>query len=127
MALAIYWALMIYIAAVGFYSVVPQVFFPEADPALAPEGPCPTAFATLRDELVEAAERHVGRRPQELGPLLERWDARYAALRQRCDDPGERELQLRHRLETTLRHYDRNEGSLLDALRAGASIPEGTP
>ncbi|MEO0321901.1 MAG: hypothetical protein AAF447_03020 [Myxococcota bacterium] len=126
-ALAIYWALMIYITAVGFLSVVPQVFFPEADAALAPTGPCPAAFTTLREELVTAAERHVGRREQELDPLLQRWDDRYAALRLRCDDPGERELQLRHRLETTLRRYDRDEGSLLDALRAGASIPEGTP
>ncbi|MEM1418947.1 MAG: hypothetical protein AAGH15_28900, partial [Myxococcota bacterium] len=126
-ALVIYWALMIYIAAVGFISVVPQVFFPEFDPEMAPAGPCPEAYATLREELVEAAADHVGREnPDALAPLLDRWDDRYAALRDRCDDPGERELQLRHRLETTLRRYDRDEGTLLDALRASAP-PEGNP
>ena len=75
---------MIYIAAVGFISVVPQVFFPEFDPEMAPAGPCPEAYATLREELVEAAADHVGREnPDALAPLLDRWDDRYAALRDR--------------------------------------------
>lgn len=116
-ATAVYLVGLVYIIAVGFATVIPQVFWPSpATAAAAPEGDCSTALGTLEDALLEETGRRGGRRLAEpLEPFFRSWDDRYFALGARCSEArGYEDLaKLRYRLETTMRRFHREDGALI--------------
>lgn len=118
-ALAIYLTFMVYIAVVGFSSVIPQVFWPEAKTDVtAPEGTCTESMAELRDGLRDEAGRYVAGETESLDIFLTRWDDQYLHLERRCEgvQAYTRLGILRHRVETTLRQFGRVEGRLFAEL-----------
>ncbi len=110
---------LVYIVGVGFISVIPQVFWPEAAP-LEPGVSCTDGLRALKGELLDRAAARVGRtdteEPSDLRPYLEAWDRRHAALEPRCGGEGERAwvqlAQMRGRLQATLERFDAEEGAL---------------
>lgn len=122
-ALALYWAFLVYIAVVGFASVIPQTFWPTPNPtASAPEGSCSDGIQTLTRALRAQASETVRGTAPPLNDFLRQWDDRYLLLAERCDDePRYRRLgALRYRLETSLRAFEREEGRLLAELERGS-------
>jgi hypothetical protein len=117
-ATLLYWALALYIVAVGVFSIVPQVFWPHTR-ALAESVTCVDGLTDLRGELLANAGQRVeqgGARPEALRTWLIDWDARHAALEARCGGQGHDAWvllgRLRQRLESTLVRFDEEEGSL---------------
>ena len=126
-ALAIYLAFMAYIAVVGFSSVIPQVFWPEAKTDVAaPEGDCEATMAELRDGLRREAAAYVAGEADALDTFMTRWDDQYLHIERRCEGvPAYTRLGiLRHRVETTLRQYGRVEGRLFAELDDLDRAPE---
>lgn len=118
-ALAIYLSFMAYIAVVGFSSVIPQVFWPEAQTEVAaPEGNCGEAMGELRDSLRHEAGRYVAGSTHSLVAFLQRWDDQYLHIEERCEGVKAytRLGILRHRVDTTLRQFGRVEGRLFAEL-----------
>ncbi|GAB5541874.1 MAG: hypothetical protein RLO52_32560 [Sandaracinaceae bacterium] len=107
---------LVYLCGVGFYSVIPQVFWPERGEA--PEGlSCRDGLTDLRGELLSRAGDRVasgGGGAESLTRWLDDWDRRHLALEARCD--GERHDawqvlgRLRQRLQGTLERFDAEEG-----------------
>lgn len=117
--MAIYLTFMVYIAVVGFSSVIPQVFWPRANTDVAaPEGTCEESMAELRDGLRSEAGRFVAGESDALEIFLTRWDDQYLHLERRCEGVAAytRLGILRHRVETTLRQFGRVEGRLFAEL-----------
>jgi len=114
-ALAVYWTLLLYLAVVGFYSVTPQVFAPDIDEDARTELPeaCDPALRLLHEQLREHAARTMHRGHDERD-FWRRWDARYDALSVDCHgEPTYGDVgQLRHRLQTTLQRFQREDGAL---------------
>lgn len=116
---------ILYLIGVGFYSVIPQVFFPPQ--AELPAGvTCANGVHALRSELLASAGARVemggDADPASLRRWLRDWDARYHALEARC---SARELErwsllgrLRRRLQGTLERYGREEGELVRAIES---------
>lgn len=139
-ATAVVWAAMIYAAVAGLVSVIPQVFWPQPAAwarAEAPEG-CVEGLRALQSSLMAQAADQVatGGRADTNALLrwLAGWDERYIALAPRCGADAEREAydalgSLRHRMETFLHRYHREQGELareLDhQLQQLASPPSG--
>lgn len=122
-ATGIYFAFVAYIVAVGFYSIVPQVFWPRSSSPVAslPEGSCTAEIERLEAKLLDEASKHILTRETAGGnPIrawLLRWDDRYIAVGKRChgDDARTHELlgRLRHRVEDSLVRHDRLHAPLL--------------
>ncbi len=139
----IYWTFMVYIAIVGFGSIIPQVFWPEtadADDTIA----CDAHVAELEHELLHFASTQTMRPTLQNGPLVEwsddpvrdeigiwfrDWDTRFLPEYARCGENAKQLFQLRHRLETSIRRYAREEGPRIQ--HASPEHPpatsEGTP
>lgn len=120
-ALGLYWIMMLYIMTVGFYSVIPQAFWPEPSQDVEVPADCDEGLEDLTHELREHAAAHLsgqvaGR--EELPQFLRAWDDRHIALTSVCDgDPRHAEVaSVRHRLQDTLRRIDREEGRALARL-----------
>jgi hypothetical protein len=110
---------VLYLIAVSYVSVVPQVFWPKLD-ALDPAVECTDGLYDLRGELLSRAGDHIsnGGATGDPGALawLARWDRRHMAIESRCSG-GERDAWralggMRERLESTLRRFDGAEGAL---------------
>ncbi len=122
-ALAVYWVFLIYIAIVGFYSVVPQVFWPprpldETAQAVVESG-CEEGSNTLRTNLREVLQRHVGGEPNQFD-AFERWDSIHLELTKRCAERAHDLHQLetlRYQVATTMRRFDREDGRAFAELR----------
>ncbi len=116
---------ILYLIGVGFYSVIPQIFFPPH--AELPAGvTCAGGVDDLRDELMSFAGERVetggDADPAALRRWLRDWDGRYHALEARCD-AHERPRwsllgRLRRRLQGTLERYGREEGELARAIES---------
>lgn len=133
-AIGLYLVVLVYAIFIGFASVGPQVFSPVTAPrvevtpaepgepglsAIAAieedEGTCDQTLGHLHDALWEASGAAIadGRAPSD--GFFRAWDdAQLHTTRQRCPNhPGYSDLmQLRYRLETTWRRFDREEGQL---------------
>ncbi|MEM9074251.1 MAG: hypothetical protein AAGE52_37505 [Myxococcota bacterium] len=126
MALAVYWSFLVYTAVVGFGSVIPQTFWPIASAeASAPEGTCSEGLSALRQELRAEAAAQVGGEGGDMGEFFARWDDRHLLLEERCEDePAYRRLDvLRHRVETSLRRFQSDEGRIFDELERPHETP----
>ncbi|MBX3248263.1 MAG: hypothetical protein KF901_13875 [Myxococcales bacterium] len=127
-ALGFYFAFLVYITVVAFWSVVPQIFWPASSaPA---DADCATG---LRELTVDLRARAAGGVTANASALdFAAWDDRYHALAARCesDDRYHRVGVLRHRLDTTLRRFAREDARLFDeverSLTAATSPREGS-
>lgn len=111
---------LVYLIGVGFVSVIPQVFWPEAaevDPSIS----CADGLRDLRAELLGWAGEHVASGgAEDPGPArarLSRWDLRHRGLETRCAAAGEEDAwvllaRMRERLQGTLERFDDEEGAL---------------
>ncbi|MEZ4336952.1 MAG: hypothetical protein R3B82_10020 [Sandaracinaceae bacterium] len=119
---------ILYLIGVGFYSVVPQVFYPEAVD-LPEDLSCSAGIDDLRDELMT----HAGERvtaggeadPTALRTWLRTWDGRYHSLEARCD-AGDHDRwsllgRLRQRLQGTLERFDREDGEIARSIGSSTS------
>ncbi|MDH5492975.1 MAG: hypothetical protein OEY14_13555, partial [Myxococcales bacterium] len=126
--LSIYWGAILYMAVVGFASVIPGVFWPPIPSSTVSPTPsaaddaidCPDAISNLEREMLEGAGHHVARGGQDALPPYDRWEARLLALSARCPDhPSLNTLaRLRYQLESSLERFAREEGELVQRLRA---------
>src|SRR5687768_6532988 len=122
-----YGLLVAYIVVVGFWSVVPQVFWPSYPAAAARAMPedCATGVRMLRDELLDRAAGHAENGFIEGDASIDRWfeswDDRHHAMSPRCR--GEKRgawrdlARLRHRIDASLRRNHRDHAELAAALR----------
>lgn len=116
--LALYWALLAYVVAAGFVSIVPQVFWPRAGRAqakVASSDSCDGGIRRLESELFVLGSAYLGGVDASLAAQgdvdfkvgLTDWDDQYHALSQRCLAPAQDALvaleQLRHRSESMWR------------------------
>ncbi len=106
---------LLYIIAVGFATVVPQVFWPQGA-AAAPSEDCRSALRTLQDELLAQGGQAFGGDEAADADFFHQWDGTFIALRDRCGDAdGYQELErLRFRLESTLRRFEREDRKLIE-------------
>lgn len=110
-AIALYAALTVYVVGVGFWSVVPQIFWPaEAyGVAGAVDPSCPDELEALRSDLLDRAATQT-RAPGEepVRPFLDPWDERYRALEASCGAVPSYALlaRLRYRVEEHLLRYE---------------------
>lgn len=140
-ALGFYWLFMIYTAVVSFYSLIPQIFWPETRETLEESAQCDLELRALVERLREhagdvAAGRIVSEAPPEGASapdtdFFRRWDDRYVALASRCEGDAryDRVGTLRHRIDTTTRRFAREDGRLFDEVERSlrtASPREGS-
>ena len=117
-----------YLIGVGFFSVIPQIFYPPTA-SLPDDLTCANVLGDLRGELLSRAGDHIERggseSPGELRAWLDDWDRRHAGLDDRCDgserERWERLDRLRRRLQGTLERFDREEGELARATNRASS------
>jgi hypothetical protein len=113
------WCGILYMAAVGFATVIPQVFAPEA--VAMPGVSCTEGVIQLRSELLgRGGEQLSGAPLDDTGALrrwLDDWDRRHAGLERVCTGHGARALArldvLRQQMETTMRRFERDQAPLL--------------
>jgi len=122
-ALAIYGVALLFVIVAGFRSVIPQIFWPEDELAVAAPSNCGDEVRELERVLLDRSASHVrsGGRPQSTTPpsWLPAWDARFHALERACPEQSITSLErLRFRIERTLWRFDHNE-----AVRV-AELPE---
>lgn len=114
LAVGVYALLFAYLAAVGFASVIPQVFWPEADESFDLE--CADGLQLLRHEVDELKMTFVSTNetdPTALRNALRSWDLRLNALAKRCDEDQVQALQkYRYRVELSLERYMREDAPL---------------
>ena len=98
----------------GFASVIPQVFWPEADESFDLE--CADGLQLLRHEVDELKMTYVSTNetdPTALRNALRSWDLRLNALAKRCDEDQVQALQkYRYRVELSLERYMREDAPL---------------
>ena len=137
-ALGVYWALALYMVAVGFYSVTPQVFWPRSTAADIAETPdnCREAIRGLFHELHRRAGTYVAKggtwgRGLSDQPWWPHWDARYLAAGPICEetdpDPYTNLGRLRHRVEIQLRQVDRRQARLSHEINEALDAPPLPP
>ena len=134
LVLAVWGCGIIYISIVAFASIVPQALFPErgqaasqgssphvghAGPAAASED-CETSLRTLYAELMAHAADQTQYPNEDVAQnaaFFRQWDRQYNALTGQCDESLHANLgRLRHRIQTSLRRYEREEGRLARSL-----------
>jgi len=126
-ALGLYLSVLVYITAVAFASVVPQVFWPEPSPAAVAAAPadCGEALRTLEQALLERSSRVLSTaspaNPEDgIEAFFHTWDDDYLALAARCRGETYHSLgRLRYQLEITLRRYEREDARLAREVAAG--------
>lgn len=128
-ALALYWTLLLYLAVVGFTSVIPQVFFPEVDETARAELPqdCAAAIAVQHEALEEFAMAVTGRDTNN-PEFWQSWDRRHNALGTDCggDERFGRLETLRYHFENSLQRLEREEGAESDALASSLAAARDT-
>lgn len=109
---------LLYLCGVGLYSVIPQVFWPEAG-TVDESVSCVAGLTDLRGELFAGAGDRVANAGGDRASLeswLHGWDRRHLALEARCageeHDAWELLGRTRQRLEGTLTRFDATEGVL---------------
>jgi hypothetical protein len=116
---------IIYITIVTFASVVPQALFPERHHAPSGAAPvsaaqCDTKLRTLYADLMAHAADQTQNPTEDASHdarFFGQWDREYNALTGQCDEPLHANLgRLRHRIQTSLRRYEREEGRLARSL-----------
>ena len=129
-ALGLYWAFMLYIMVISFYSLIPQIFFPTATSQAQAQAPasCEEGLRDLTASLRAHASAIVGGRDAESdATFFERWDDRHVAVAERCEGDARhrRVAVLRYCVETTLRRFHREDRRLFDevARALGADAP----
>ena len=138
LVLAVWGCGIVYITVVAFASIVPQALFPErsraADPAAAGAPPsraeCEAQLRTLYADLMAHAADQT-RNPSEDASLdarfFRQWDREHTALTGQCDESLHANLgRVRHRIQTSLRRYEREEGLLARTL-AQRLADDGAP
>jgi hypothetical protein len=114
LAIGIYAIVFAYLVIVGFASVIPQVFWPEADESFDLE--CADGLQLLRHEVDQLKMAYVSTNetnPAGLRNALESWDLRLNALAKRCDKDQVYALrQYRYRVELGLERYMREEAPI---------------
>jgi hypothetical protein len=114
LAIGIYAIVFSYLVIVGFASVIPQVFWPEADESFDLE--CADGLQLLRHEVDQLKITYVSTNetnPVGLQNALESWDLRLNALARRCDEDQVYALrQYRYRAELSLERYMREEAPI---------------
>lgn len=125
LAIGIYTVALVYLVVVGFASVIPQVFWPEADGET--ELDCNEGLRSLYDEVESTRLSYLARKqsdPLKLREDLRSWDEKMASLRKRCDLDTVRQLErYRHRVELTLQRYLREEAPQADKVRRAVASP----
>ena len=107
-ALAVYWALTLWISIAALISVIPQVFWPAEARGEAPAtvASCDEALRTLHAELMTGVSDELAAMSEPAGEdsFLVAWDARYRSLDHACGDRRAYPLlnRLRHALGTDL-------------------------
>lgn len=111
LAVGIYSIALAYLVVVGFASVIPQVFWPEADDSFDLE--CHDGLELLRHEVDQLRLTYLSSNetdPTVLRTTLESWDLRLNALAKRCDKDQVHLLnRYRHRVELTLQRAMRED------------------
>ena len=130
LVIGIYVIALSYLVIVGFASVIPQVFWPEADDAF--DADCADGLQILHDELNQVRLEYPSSNVDDaaaLGEKLESWDLRLNALRNRCDQDNVHLLdRYRHRVELDLQRYMREDAPLANQVADTlGSTPEQTP
>lgn len=118
----VFWVGAVYLAIVGFYSIIPQVFFPKSSYEQPAGATCEDGVTALRGELLARAGQRVSgggvaEDETSLRRWLDDWDDRYAAVGDGCEgSAGEAWAalgRLRHRTEITLRRFDEEQAPLV--------------
>lgn len=125
--LALYLTGLVYVIAVAFVSITTQVFAPPSPDAVqATAGvSCEDGARDLARQLRAHATAHVeGTSHPPDDRFFSAWDRTHHALSARCDQPRYQSLsRLRHRMEITLRRFDREEGAAFARLARGLEAP----
>lgn len=122
-----YLAGLVYVIVVAFVSISEQAFAPPSPAsvrAMAAVG-CDEGASTLAHDLRAHARAHVegASRPADIA-FFDAWDLRWKALAARCTEKKFTSLaRLRHRIEITLRRFDREEGAAFARLARGTGAP----
>lgn len=131
LVLAVWGCGIIYITIVAFASIVPQALFPErsqaADRGTNANGSqtisaadCETRLRTLYADLMAHAAEQTQTPNEDASQdarFFRPWDREYNALTGQCDESLHANLgRLRHRIQTSLRRYEREEGRLARSL-----------
>lgn len=116
LAIGIYSIALAYLVIVGFASVIPQVFWPEADDSFDLE--CGDAMQVLYREVEQIRMEYLSSNTRDRADLRRRlkpWDLRLNALRDRCDEEKVHLLdKYRHRVELNLQRHMREDVPLAD-------------
>lgn len=117
------WAVgIVYITTVAFVSVIPQALFPErglADADATPQD-CEQSLRALYSSLMAHAAAQTQYPTEDVSEdalFFREWDRQHTALTGQCDESLHANLgRLRHRIQTSLRRYEREEGRLARSL-----------
>lgn len=123
--IGIYAIALSYLVIVGFASVIPQVFWPEADQTF--DADCASGLRMLYEELDTVRLGYLSSNvvaPAALREKLEPWDLRLNALRNRCDEDKVHLLnQYRHSVELNLQRYMREDAPLANRVAESLDPP----
>ncbi|MBK6579617.1 MAG: hypothetical protein IPG17_26215 [Sandaracinaceae bacterium] len=122
LVLAVWGVGIVYITLVAFASVIPQALFPER--GLADGGAsaahCEETMRTMYASLMAhaaAQTQYPTADVSEDAHFFREWDRQHTALTGQCDESLHANLgRLRHRIQTSLRRYEREEGRLARSL-----------
>ena len=119
LVIGIYTIALSYLVIVGFASVIPQVFWPESDATF--DADCADGLRMLYDDLDTVRLGYLSSNvvaPAALREMLESWDLRLNALRNRCDEDKVHLLnKYRYRVELNLQRYMREDAPLANQTR----------
>ena len=120
-ALGVVWVGIFYMAVMGFYSLIPQVFMNESQAQVPEDLDCPARLRTMKQELLHQSTTRLANmgRSEEQGELeewLADWDDRLLSLDRPCGETHGEAMgnlsTLRHRLEATVTQAGRTLGPL---------------
>ncbi len=86
-----FWLLAFWLITVGLASIIPEIFWPGADPHANAQGSCAETLLSMREELLTRASKSVesaastGQR-EELSAWLEAWDHRLQGAMATCSE-----------------------------------------
>lgn len=146
LVLAVWGCGIVYITIVAFTSIVPQALFPERgraaqqpDAAAGSATDCDHRLRALYADLMAHAADQTQNPSADASrdaTFFGAWDREYNALTGQCDESLHANLgRLRHRIQTSLRRFEREEGRLARSLARrladdgahGASTSEENP
>lgn len=129
LAIGIYSVALSYLVIVGFASVIPQVFWPEADESF--DLDCADGLELLRHEVDQLRLAYFSSNETDATALraaLEAWDLRLNSLAKRCDEDQVNLLnRYRHRVELDLQRYMREDAPLAERVSETIGSAADTP